>query len=111
MPFLQLSSTDEPLHPFSLMRTGTVAREVLRALHVEGAAGNATLGALGTTLEANMKTRQQNWAKTPYPYGSEFGFDTTGQEEVVVWNLYFGNESVARKVSRLACARGVLMAS
>jgi len=76
---------------------GTVAREVLRALHVEGAAGNATLGALGTTLEANMKTRQQNWAKTPYPYGSEFGFDTTGQEEVVVWNLYFGNESVARK--------------
>ena len=28
---------------------------------------------------------------------SEFGFDTTGQEEVVVWNLYFGNTAVAKK--------------
>lgn len=31
------------------------------------------------------------------PYGSEFGFDTTGQEEVVVWNLYYGNMTAARK--------------
>eukprot|EP00325_Prymnesiales_sp_UTEX-LB-985_P031060 CAMPEP_0174740054 /NCGR_PEP_ID=MMETSP1094-20130205/72619_1 /TAXON_ID=156173 /ORGANISM="Chrysochromulina brevifilum, Strain UTEX LB 985" /LENGTH=739 /DNA_ID=CAMNT_0015943689 /DNA_START=33 /DNA_END=2252 /DNA_ORIENTATION=- len=76
---------------------GTVAREVLIALLVEGAAGNATLGSIGTTLQANMKVRQLHWAATPYPYGSEFGFDTTGQEEVVVWNLYFGNESVAKK--------------
>ena len=76
---------------------GTVAREVLEALLVEGAAGNATFAALGSTLEKNMKARQLHWAGTPYPYGSEFGFDTTGQEEVVVWNLYFGNETVARK--------------
>lgn len=76
---------------------GTVAREVLDALLLEGAAGNATLGALASTLKANMQARQQQWAATPYPYGSEFGFDTTGQEEVVIWNLYFGNETVARK--------------
>ena len=76
---------------------GTVAREVLEALLIEGAAGNATLGALGATLKANMKARQLSFASRPYPYGSEFGFDTTGQEEVVVWNLYFGNESVAKK--------------
>jgi len=76
---------------------GTVAREVLRALLAEGTAGNATLGAIGATLESNMRVRQRHWAVTPYPYGSEFGFDTTGQEEVVVWSLYFGNESVAKK--------------
>ena len=26
-----------------------------------------------------------------YPYGSEFSFDTTGQEAVVVWLLHFAN--------------------
>ena len=44
-----------------------------------------------------MHARQRGWAATPYPYGSEFGFDTTGQEEVVVWNLYFGNTSAAKQ--------------
>ena len=42
-----------------------------------------------------MRARQQHWASQLYPYGSEFGFDTTGQEEVVVWNMYFGNETAA----------------
>ena len=76
---------------------GTVAREVLDALLVEGFAGNSTLLGIANTLKANMQVRQKRWADTPYPYGSEFGFDTTGQEEVVVWNLYFGNESAAKK--------------
>jgi hypothetical protein len=82
---------------------GTVAREVLDALLVEGAANatsgynNQTFATIGATLRTNMLARQQHWAATPYPYGSEFGFDTTGQEEVVVWNLYFGNESVAKQ--------------
>ena len=82
---------------------GTVAREVLNALLVEATANatsgysNQTFASIGATLRANMLARQQHWAATPYPYGSEFGFDTTGQEEVVVWNLYFGNESVAKQ--------------
>ena len=76
---------------------GTVAREVLNDLLAEGDAGNITFKNLSITLKANMKARQMNFASRPYPYGSEFGFDTTGQEEVVVWNLYFGNESVAKK--------------
>lgn len=75
---------------------GTVAREVLRALHAEGAA-NATFLGYAKTISDNMQVRQAHWAATPYPYGSEFGFDTTGQEEVVVWNLWFGNFSVAKK--------------
>ena len=75
---------------------GTVAREVLDDVTTEGVA-NATLAALAGTLRENMHARQQGWAATPYPYGSEFGFDTTGQEEVVVWNLYFGNTTAAKK--------------
>eukprot|EP00965_Chrysotila_dentata_P091496 3021231-Pleurochrysis_carterae.AAC.1 len=57
----------------------------------------ASFASYAKTLEDNMRARQQHWANTPYPYGSEFGFDTTGQEEVVVWNLYFGNVSVAKQ--------------
>jgi len=75
---------------------GTVAREVLNALVAEGAT-NATLASYADTLKANMLVRQKHWASTPYPYGSEFGFDTTGQEEVVIWNMFFGNMSVAKK--------------
>ena len=61
---------------------GTVAREVLAALLLEGDAGNTTLAAIGAQLRGQMQRRQQRWAVTPHPYGSEFGFDTTGQEEV-----------------------------
>ena len=61
---------------------GTVAREVLAALLLEGEAGNTTLAAIGAQLRGQMQRRQQRWAVTPHPYGSEFGFDTTGQEEV-----------------------------
>lgn len=60
---------------------GTVAREVLKALTEEGTE-NRTFASYAATLSANMRVRQQHWAATPYPYGSEFGFDTTGQEEV-----------------------------
>jgi len=75
---------------------GTVAREVLTALKVESV-DNATFAELAGQLEANMAARQAHWATTPYPYGSEFGFDTTGQEEVVVWSLYFGDDETAKK--------------
>jgi hypothetical protein len=76
---------------------GTVAREVLEAMLVEAEAGNTTFADIGSKLTDQMWARQKQWERTPYPYGSEFGFDTTGQEEVVVWNLYFGNETVAKK--------------
>ena len=33
----------------------------------------------------------------PNPYGSEFSYDTTGQEEVVVWLLYFGKDDAAAR--------------
>ena len=82
---------------------GTVLREVLTSLEGESAAnatagfGNWTFSHLAAKLKANMRQRQELWASEPYPYGSEFGFDTTGQEEIVVWNLFFGNDSIARR--------------
>ena len=40
-----------------------------------------------------MFKRAQGFAAKEYPYGSEFAFDTTGQEEVVVWLSHFANAS------------------
>lgn len=38
-----------------------------------------------------------HWNVTMWPYGSEFSYDTTGQEEVVVWLLYFGMDKKAEQ--------------
>lgn len=40
-------------------------------------------------ITGNMLARAKQFSVQPYPYGSEFAFDTTGQEAVVVWLLYF----------------------
>ena len=34
-------------------------------------------------------------------YGSEFAFDTTGQEEVVIWNMYYGDTQAAKASAAL----------
>ena len=40
-----------------------------------------------------MLRRAEGFAAQEYPYGSEFAFDTTGQEAVVVWLMHFANAS------------------
>ena len=40
-----------------------------------------------------------------YPYGSEFAFDTTGQEEVVVWLMHFFNASSRHTNTYAAAAK------
>jgi len=74
---------------------GTVYRECLNALIHEGKT-NDTINEWAMQLNKSLEQRQQGWTHQPYPYGSEFGFDTTGQEEVVVWNLYYGNDTIAK---------------
>jgi hypothetical protein len=74
---------------------GTVFREVLHALKAEGSL-NATIAAWATQLDAHMHARQSRWQRQRFPYGSEFAFDTTGQEEVVIWNMYYGNHTAAK---------------
>ena len=76
---------------------GTVFREVLKALEAEGTL-NATFAEWAKQLDSHMRGRQQHWARQRFPYGSEFAFDTTGQEEVVVWNLHY-NDTVAAKAT------------
>jgi hypothetical protein len=83
-------SSIRPGSPGTGVMDGTVFREVLNALKAEGAAGDAAMQTLADTLDKNMLNRQKRWEQEPYPYGSEFGFDTTGQEEVVVWNMVSG---------------------
>ena len=77
---------------------GTVTREVLRSLLEEAEGAPDTLwAALGAKILAGEKYRADYFKSAPNPYGSEFGYDTTGQEEVVVWQLYFGYDDDASR--------------
>ena len=80
---------------------GTVTREVLDAVleeRDEAATMSGTSDAqqqlwstLATQLLAGEKERADYFLTAVNPYGSEFSYDTTGQEEIVIWLLYFGN--------------------
>jgi hypothetical protein len=89
---------------------GTLFREVLRSLQEEASAAqqaadsgdySETGGAqyasqwstMANTISDNMLTRAIGFGAKEYPYGSEFAFDTTGQEEVVVWLTHFANST------------------
>ena len=76
---------------------GTVFRELLDVLEeeVSGAPANATLAGWRDALRGNMAARAEAWSAVAWPYGSEFAYDTTGQEEVWVWLSYFANASNA----------------
>ena len=43
------------------------------------------------------KSRADYFKTAPFPYGSEFAYDTTGQEEVVVWQLFFDYDTDAAR--------------
>ena len=103
---------------------GTVTREVLRSVLEEaeeakgaeaaktaevagrapgvgraaGRGGAASLwAALGEQILEGEKGRADYFTTAPNPYGSEFAYDTTGQEEVVVWLLYFDEDAAAAR--------------
>merc|ERR1711969_213595 len=73
----------------------TTFREILRALTEESEADPSRIDFANATrdITANMYSRAAGRFSQPYPYGSEFAFDTTGQEAVVVWLLHFANAS------------------
>ena len=71
---------------------GTVWREVLLALEAEGAA----FAPQAESFRALMRNRTlgdgrgwAGWNVMDNPAGSEFSWDTTGQEEVAVWGAVF----------------------
>ncbi|KAL1754688.1 hypothetical protein FB107DRAFT_215289 [Schizophyllum commune] len=48
-----------------------------------------------TAVENGMRSRQANWARQRYPFGSEQAWDSTGQEGVYVWSKYFNDSTTA----------------
>ena len=38
------------------------------------------------------------WLRMPFPYGSEFAWDSTGHEEIATWLTRFGKLDEARQV-------------
>jgi len=77
--------------PTTGVMDGTLFREVLRSLREEAEVDPKTWKGVADKIEGNMLTRAKLFASEEYPYGSEFAFDTTGQEEVVVWLLHFAD--------------------
>ncbi len=73
---------------FGLME-GSVFYFILKDLKAEGKT------ALADKLEALMKKRAIQWNKLEFPFGSEMPWDSTGQEEVYIWCLFFGYEDKA----------------
>eukprot|EP00931_Biecheleriopsis_adriatica_P087861 TRINITY_DN62274_c0_g1_i1.p1 TRINITY_DN62274_c0_g1~~TRINITY_DN62274_c0_g1_i1.p1 ORF type:complete len:1083 (+),score=173.21 TRINITY_DN62274_c0_g1_i1:469-3249(+) len=75
--------------PGTGLMDGTIFREVLKSLKHEG------MSDLASQIELNMRHRvfgvdgTAGWNAMEFPYGSEFNWDTTGQEECAVWGAYF----------------------
>ena len=44
-----------------------------------------------------VKQRLGKWAQMVFPYGSEFPWDSTGQEEINTWLLRSGKYAAANK--------------
>ena len=48
-------------------------------------------------LQLAVEKRMAVWLKMPFPYGSEFSWDSTGHEEISTWMLRFGRLKEARQ--------------
>ena len=48
-------------------------------------------------LQETVEKRMAVWLKMPFPYGSEFAWDSTGHEEIASWMLRFGRSHEARQ--------------
>ena len=84
----------------------TVFREILDALNDEAAAGSPSPGlyswaqwAANVTQMMHIRVYGPNgdgnggWIDADAPFGSEFAWDTTGQEEVAIWGAFFNATS------------------
>jgi hypothetical protein len=72
---------------------GTVFREVLRSLEAEGGVWAAHAASITQLMRERVfgggPVGALGWNGMDNPAGSEFAWDTTGQEEVAVWGAYF----------------------
>ena len=71
---------------------GTIFREVLRSLVAEGAAWADEAAAIAQLMKDRVfggPHVTDGWNSMDNPAGSEFAWDSTGQEEVAIWGAYF----------------------
>ncbi|GGB20578.1 DUF5695 domain-containing protein [Puia dinghuensis] len=68
---------------------GTVFYLILKDLRAE------SMTAMAGRVEALMKKRALRWHTLKYPFGSEMPWDSTGQEEVYIWSVFFGYDDKA----------------
>lgn len=70
---------------------GTVFREVLKATTAEGwtNATNLITEIMYQRCITGVSANDKGWVSSDLPAGSEFSWDTTGQEEVGVWGAWF----------------------
>jgi len=72
---------------------GSVFDSVLMDLLREG--WTAEAGELQLAVEKRMRV----WLSMPFPYGSEFAWDSTGHEEIATWMARFGHAAKARQTA------------
>ena len=70
---------------------GSIFELLLTDLSVEGWTSEAR------ELQEMIEHRMSVWLKMPFPYGSEFAWDSTGHEEISTWMLRFGKLDEARQ--------------
>jgi len=80
------------------LMVGSVWLHLLQDLHEEADApgAHAWLRHGADELQAFMASRAQAWSKSPFPFGSEMPWDSTGQEEVYEWARYFNYSAMAQ---------------
>lgn len=83
----------QPLWNAGLMGE-TAFAELLKDLHREGWTEKAV------HMESLMQERAGNWSGNAIPFGSEMGWDCTGEEGVYYWAQYFGDVETVDKTIR-----------
>ena len=80
------------------LMVGSVWVHLLSDLHEEAAVADAPswLRQGAEELEGFMASRAAAWSKSPFPFGSEMPWDSTGQEEVYMWARHFNYSAMAQ---------------
>ena len=80
------------------LMVGSIFEMILSDLIREGWANEAR------ELQDTVERRMAVWLKMPFPYGSEFSWDSTGHEEISTWMLKFGRLPEARQTMNAVTA-------
>ncbi|KAG8457365.1 hypothetical protein KFE25_005046 [Diacronema lutheri] len=85
-----------------------ILRDLQAALAHAAAAGDARAHARWASLEARVRgamgARVAKWRSLPFPFGSEFPWDSTGYEEVHAWLRAFGRTAEAAETAQAILA-------